>query len=258
MSDSTWVLRTAVDLESANLHLLKLEDAGLLGIVEERGRAALHFPTRVAELPLTGEWEEVPDTDWHAAWRASIEPVVVGPITIAPPWLAVSGPDTIVIEPGQAFGTGHHETTTGCLAALLELDLHGRSVLDIGTGTGVLAIAAAKLGASAVTACDTDPLAVEATIQNAAHNGAEIRAILGSLDAVGAGTFGVVVANLDTATLSHLAPDIAARVARGGWLIASGVSIERCDEAVTAFALAGLPVLDRAGREWVVLTARRG
>jgi ribosomal protein L11 methyltransferase len=255
---STWALRTELDLDAANLHLPALEAAGLLGMVEEDGRTTLHFPERVDGLPLDGEWEEIPDTDWHAAWRASVRPVTVGSFTIAPPWLASSSTEVLVIEPAQAFGTGHHETTTGCLAALQELEVHGRSVLDVGTGTGVLAIAAAKLGAAKVVACDTDPLAVEATVGNAQRNGVDVTAILGSLGEVGAGTYDIVIANLDTATLSRLAGALAERLAPRGWLVASGVSTQRQTEAIEAFAAAGLPVLARPGREWVVLTARRG
>lgn len=258
MGASTWALRTELSLDTVNLSLAALEAAGLLGVVEESGSATLHFPERVEGLPVAGTWEEVPPTDWHARWKASVQPVAVGPLTIAPPWLGSPSPTTIVIEMAQAFGTGHHETTTGCLAALLELDLTGRRVLDVGTGTGLLAIAAARLGAAEVVGCDTDPLAVAAAAGNAARNGVRLTLHEGSLAAVPPGTFDVVVANIDTATLARLAGDIAARLGPRGALVASGVSIERREEAVAAFAAAGLPVLDRAGREWVVLTATRG
>jgi ribosomal protein L11 methyltransferase len=254
---STWAYRTAVDLDALNVHLLALEDAGLLGIAEEGGRATAYFPQCAEGLPLDGTWEEIPETDWHASYRASITPITVGPLTIAPPWLAEPSDTTLAIEMGQAFGTGHHETTTGCLAALLELDLAGRRVLDVGTGTGVLAIAAARLGAAEVVGCDTDPLAIEAAEENAARNGVDLALHLGSVDAVPPGTFDVVVANIDTSTITLLARDIVARIAPRGALVASGVSIERREEAIAAFSAADLAVLDRAGREWVVLTAVR-
>jgi ribosomal protein L11 methyltransferase len=254
----SWALRTELDLEGLNEHLPALEEAGLLGIAEEEGRATAYFGARPDALPVDGRWEEIPDTDWHAAFRDSISPVTVGACTIAPPWLAEPGPGTIVIEMGQAFGTGHHETTTGCLAALQELDLAGRSVLDVGTGTGLLAIAAALLGAELVVGCDTDPLATEAAAENAARNGVDLELHTGSLEAVPPGSFDVVVANLDTTTISGLASDLVARLAPRGHLVASGVSIERRAEAIAAFEAAGLPVLDRAGAEWVVLTGVRG
>jgi len=251
---AAWALRTRLDLEDLSVHLPALEAAGLLGIVEEGGRATAYLPARVEVPGVDGEWEPVPDRDWHERWKASIAPVTVGAVTIVPPWLPA--PDgagiVLVIEPGQAFGTGHHETTTGCLAALQELDLDGRSVLDVGTGSGVLAIAAARLGASRVVGVDTDPVAVEAATVNADLNVVEVTVGLGSLDAV-EGVFDVVVANLDTSTLSALAGALAARVAHPGTLVASGVSIERRAEAEHALATAGLPVLTRPGHEWAVL-----
>lgn len=259
---TTWALRTGAEIDAVNVHLAVLEDAGLIGIAEETPvggapQTTLYFPQRVDDLPVDGTWVEVPERDWHERWKESIEPVTVGPVTIAPPWLVAAVPAgsvPVVIDMGQAFGTGHHETTTGCLAALAEMDLGRRSVLDVGTGTGVLAIAARLLGAARVVGCDVDPLATAAASANAARNGVPLELHTGSLGSVPAGTFDVVVANLDTATLTSLACDLVARLAPRGVLIASGVSIERRDEAVAAFAEAGLPVQDRAGAEWVVLT----
>lgn len=246
----TWALHTELDLASLNLHLAALEAAGLLGISEVNGRATAWLPARVDALPVDGRWEAVADQDWHAAWQARIEPVEAGGLRIAPPWKA--DPGDIVIEPAQAFGTGHHETTSGCLAALCELELAGRSVLDVGTGTGVLAIAAGRLGAASVVAVDTDPLAVEAATSNAANNSVTVTVRSGSLDAVGE-QFDVVVANLDTATLVGLAKRLVEHVAPGGHLIVAGVSRERQGEAIEAFSEAGLPVTALAGEEWVVL-----
>jgi ribosomal protein L11 methyltransferase len=275
MTPGTWALRTGVDLDTVNVHLEVLEAAGLLGITEEDGRATVWLPERVEGLPVSGDWEAVEDADWHAEWQARLEPVEVSLLRIVPPWKvrrpgegsapgdspgegsAPGGVVDLVIEPAQAFGTGHHETTTGCLAALCELDLAGARVLDVGTGTGVLAIAAARLGAAAVVAVDTDPLAVRAATGNAAVNDVTIDVRHGSVEDVD-GSFDVVLANLDTATLSRLAPALVARLAHRGTLIASGVGVERRAEALTAFAAAGMPVWDRAGREWVVLVGSVG
>lgn len=250
----TWALRTGESLDDVNLHLAALEAHGLLGIAEEDGRATCYFPDRIDGLALEGTWEEVGERDWSEAWKAGLEAVTVGTLTIAPPWIAVPG--AVVIEPAQAFGTGHHETTTGCLAALQELDLRGRSLLDVGTGTGVLAICGARLGAAPVVAVDTDPLAVAAARDNAAVNVVAVDVRAGSADAV-AETFDVVVANLDTATLAAVATELVARLRPGGTLIASGVSVERAEEAVAALLAAGLPVTARPGREWVVAVGRR-
>lgn len=252
---TTWALRTGLGMEAVNVHLAALEAAGLLGLAEEDGVATAYFPARVDGLPVHGDWEAVPERDWLAVWKEGLEPVTVGALTVTPPWID-AGPGAVVIDPGQAFGTGHHETTTGCLAALQELDLAGRRVLDVGTGSGVLAIAAARLGAKGVVGVDTDPLAVAAARANAKVNGVDIDVREGSADAAAPERFDVVVANLDTDTLSRLAGALAERLAPGGTLIASGVSRERQPEAIAALTRAGLPPLCRPGHEWTLLIAR--
>lgn len=252
----TWVLRTTLSTEELNLRLAAMEAAGLLGIEEQDGRASAYFGQR-ADLDIPGEWEPVPDRDWNAEARKHLTAVRVGGLVVTPPWITEPPADglRVIIDPAQAFGTGHHETTTGCLAALQELDLGGQSVLDVGTGSGVLAIAAALLGAGAVTAIDNDPLAVEAAERNAAANGVAVDARLATPDQVD-GTFQVVIANLDTATINLVAADLAARLAPGGTLVASGVSVPRMDEGVAALEAAGLVVWARPGEEWVLLSAR--
>jgi ribosomal protein L11 methyltransferase len=263
----TWALHTNVDLESINLHLQALEAAGLLGIAEQHGRATVYLRARSDDLPVPGRWEHVPERDWNEVWKRGLEPVRVGAVVIVPPWLSPAvpagglnpphprAPGAIVIEPGQAFGTGHHETTVGCLAALQELDLHGRRLLDVGTGTGVLAICAARLGAE-VVAVDTDRLAVEAARANAARNGVVVSVRQGSIEASRGELFDVVVANIDTATLTAHAAELVAALGADCTLIASGVSRERAQEAAAALARAGVPVTVREGREWVVLVGR--
>lgn len=253
-----WVLVCDRPIEDANIHLPQLQESGLLGAAEQDGRSWWYFPAPVEGLPLDGTWEPVPDTDWSHAWRAQLEPVTVGALTIAPPWLAEPGPRTVVIEPAQAFGTGHHETTVGCLAALQELDLGGRSVLDAGTGSGVLAIAAARLGADEIVACDIDPVAVDAARANVADNGVDVTVVDGDVAIVGPGRrFDVIVANLDTSALAWAAAPLVRHLAEGGTLIAAGISRERRDEAMATLADAGLATLDRPGDEWVLLIGRK-
>ena len=247
---ATWALRTTTDLDALNVHLPELETNGLTGITEEEGRATAWFPRRVDALSVEGVWERIPHADWHADWQARLEPIDVGPFRIAPPWKA--RPGDLIIEPAQAFGTGHHETTTGCLAALAAQDLDAATVLDVGTGTGVLAIAAARRGAAHVLAVDNDPLAVDAAADNARLNAVAITVEAGTADAID-DTFDVVVANIDTATLCAAAGALVARLAPGGTLIASGVSVDRAGEAAAAFRGAGLDVDVRTGREWAVL-----
>lgn len=253
--DPVWQLRTGRTLDEVNVHLADLQAAGLLGIAEEGGRATLYLPRRVDGLAIDGDWSPVEDRDWLEEWKRGLEPVTVGAITVTPPWIP-AGEGAVVITPSYAFGTGHHETTAGCLAALQELDLRGRAVLDAGTGSGVLAIAAARLGAAPVVGVDTDDLAVGSARGNVAANAVAVDLRVGSLETV-AGAFDVVVANLDTDTHAALAPALVDRLAPGGTLIVSGISLARVEEGVAAFSRAGLPVVTRPGREWVVLVGRR-
>ena len=257
----TWAYRLQVGLDTVDLHAAAFDDAGVQGFSEEHGRATAWFAAPVETLPLPGRWEDLGQVDWHAEYQRRLQSVTVGALTVAPPWADPLAPEALVILPGQAFGTGHHETTTGCLAVLQEVGVPGRRVLDVGTGSGVLAIAAARLGAAEVVAVDTDPLAVEAATGNAAANDAAVDVRLGSLEAVDellADGFDVVVANLDTATLCRLAPDLLHRLRGDGVFIGSGVSLERVGEVLAAFAAAGAVLTVRRGREWVVLVGRRG
>lgn len=259
MTERTWALRTAVSLDEVNVHLAALQAAGLLGISEEGGRATAYFGARVEGLALDGEWMAIEACDWNTAWKAGFDPVVVGDIAVVAPWH--EAPDaaglTLVVEPAQAFGTGHHETTTRCLAALQEIDLRGAAVFDVGTGTGVLALAARALGAERVLAVDVDPLAVEAAGANATLNGLAIDVVEGSAAAAGGEQFDVVIANIDTATLSFIARDLVAAVRPEGRFVGSGVSNERIGEAVAALSAEGLDVHAAPGVEWALLTGRR-
>lgn len=259
MTDSvaaTWALRTDATLDEVNVHLASLEAAGLLGMAEEAGVTTAYFSRRSDDLPLSGTWEQVAERDWNAAWKAGFDPVVVGEVSVVAPWHPPQPATaiTLVVEPAQAFGTGHHETTTACLAALQALDLTNCSVFDVGTGTGVLALAAKALGAQRVVAVDIDPLAVQAATVNSALNGLAIEVIAGSTEAAGGDQFDVVIANIDTATVTELAVPLVEAVRPGGAFIGSGVSNERSAEAVAALQAAGLAVTATHGVEWALLT----
>ncbi|QBI19424.1 50S ribosomal protein L11 methyltransferase [Egibacter rhizosphaerae] len=259
-----WALRTDRSLDELDPHLPALEAAGLLGADEVEGRATLWFATRPSRaLPIEGRWEEVPATDWNAAWRASVEPVEAVRVRIVPPWWqdppGVGHHDLVElrIEPAQAFGTGHHETTAMCLEALQWEPLENLAVLDVGTGTGILAIAALRLGARHACGVDTDPVAIEAARENADANLADPAALVlavGSVDAVAPG-WDLVLANLDTRALGLSAPALTEAVAPHGTLIVSGVSTERADEARGALERTGLTVTRTEGREWVAMRA---
>ena len=181
---------------------------------------------------------EVAD-DWDSRWRSFHHPAeVADAIRVRAPWHDPSsdGLIDIVIDPGQAFGTGSHPTTRLCLELLVSLAQSGEArgpLLDIGTGSGVLAIAARKLGFAPVTAIDNDRSAIEAAIDNAAANGVEIELALGDLRAEAAPEAPVIVANL----LRPLLLDLAEHMRVSPWLlIASGLLSDQADEVARAFA----------------------
>jgi len=145
---------------------------GAAGELPDLGAVAAH----VAGIPVDVFTEEIAD-DWHERWRDFHKPITIGEVLhVRPPWLeAQPGLTDLVIDPGQAFGTGAHETTRLCLELLLEIEPEG-AMLDLGCGSGVLAIAAAQRGFDPCVALDFDPASVEATEQNAAANGVEVKA----------------------------------------------------------------------------------
>ncbi len=189
---------------------------------------------------------DVPDEDWARRSQAALRAVRVGGIVVAPPWdAAEGGPEagavTIVIEPAMGFGSGHHATTRLCLAALQRVDARGCRVLDIGTGSGVLALAAARLGARSVAAIDIDADALDNARGNAALNGnppcvefkeADFRQVpLQPAD--------IVVANLTGGMLAANATTIVRLVAPGGSLVLSGITSEEREQVLAAFAAWG-------------------
>ncbi|MBY5161809.1 50S ribosomal protein L11 methyltransferase [Salsipaludibacter albus] len=247
----------------------RLWAVGALGVWERSGELVGYFPGPPDDfpddqrdgLPDDVRWSHEPEVDHVAAWRAAARPVRAGAVEIVPDHLANShdtppGVHRILLDPGQAFGSGHHETTAGCLEVLAEVDPAGRSVLDLGTGTGILAIAAVLQGAASVLGVDTDPHAVAVARDNAHHNDVEVDLAVGALDDVD-GRFDVVLANLLTATLVELADDLPGVMAPSGWLVASGVGTERAHVVADAFTRAGLRDVEvRPRGEWVVLVAR--
>jgi ribosomal protein L11 methyltransferase len=201
----------------------------------------------------------VEDEDWLEAWKATVTPIHIGRFLVRPTWSDASAADaiTIALDPGMAFGTGLHPTTQQCLEAVSYLDLDGLRVLDVGTGSGILAIAAAKRDAREVVGVDTDPLAVRAAKENAQVNGVLIEALLGSAADVD-GTFDVVLANLVGPVLVQIAPHLRARLQTSGSLVAAGITTQAERDVLSAFVAEGLGIVDRDERaDWVrlILTA---
>ncbi len=237
----------------------RLWAAGTLGVEQRPDELVAWFPKPVDTVPEGGVWSIEEPQDWLALWKAGLEPVRVGDVVVAPTWVedVPEAEHVIRLDPGQAFGTGSHATTRLCLLELQRLDVAGRRVADIGTGTGVLAIAAAKLGASEVVGVDIDPEAIAAARQNAlANEVADLHLAVGSSGDLAGGPFDVVLANLLTDTLVALAPELAALTA--GTIVASGIAVERAERVVTAFREVGLVVHARADDDgWAVLVASR-
>ncbi len=186
--------------------------------------------------------ETVAEQDWVRLTQSQFDPIPIsGRLWIVPSWHAAPDPDALVLvlDPGLAFGTGSHPTTRLCLKWLEAKVRGGESVLDYGCGSGILAIAARKLGAGRVVGADIDPQAVAASRDNAARNDADIEFHLP--DALPAGEFDILVANILTNPLKALMPLLATRVRAGGRIALSGILAEQADEVMalygTAFAM---------------------
>ncbi|QYG91999.1 methyltransferase domain-containing protein [Iamia sp. SCSIO 61187] len=233
------------------------------------------------EAAVGGRWPvvAVEVDDGVAGWRAHARVVRAGPVVVHPPWVPLGevAPGEVVVEidPGPSFGHGAHPTTRLCLAALARIladpsdgespanrpptGVSDPAVLDVGCGSGVLAVAAVVLGAPSAVAVDVDPAAVAATRDNARRNGVDDRVTVppaGATPLTGVdGTFPVVVANIGAAALRELAPALVARVAPGGTLVLSGLLDPRPADLAAAFAPLAVAADDRLDG-WTALTLR--
>lgn len=221
-----------------------------------RVREALGHLGAFALAPLGPlEVRRLAEEDWLTAWREHYRPMVVGRFLIKPTWVAVERSDRLVVEldPGMAFGTGLHPTTQQMLEALSALDLAGRSVLDVGTGSGILALAAHAAGAARVEAVDVDAVAVRTARENVARARARVAVRQASAADVD-GAFDVVLANIVARVIADTAPALRDRTVGGGTLVVAG--IVRDAEAATRAALeaVGFVIASRDERaEWVAL-----
>jgi ribosomal protein L11 methyltransferase len=201
--------------------------------------------------------------DWATAWKSFFKPLAVGKVFIKPSWEDVeTRPDQIVVEidPGMAFGTGNHPTTQLCLLALQKYVKGGESVLDVGSGSGILSIAAARLGAAELAATENDPVAVESAIENMRHNGVDdrIKVYQTETPSTVPGQFDIVVANITANVILALADDLAAKVKDNGLLIASGVIEARANEIVNCLNDRRFKVIEMdIDDQWVALMMRK-
>jgi len=208
---------------------------------------------------------QVEDQDWAEAWKAHFKPIVVGNIVIKPSWEEYK-PDSLgkiimELDPGMAFGTGTHATTQLCLSLLQKHIRLGDQALDIGTGSGILAIAAAKLGASRVVALDIDQTAVEVARKNVQINNVENIVFVYRGDSVKSLRIrpNVVVANILAATVVSFAPAVIEILVQHGIYITSGMVVERCGEVAEALKSTGLNVMETVSRgEWAAVVGVKG
>ncbi|GIQ69706.1 50S ribosomal protein L11 methyltransferase [Xylanibacillus composti] len=244
----------------------------------------------IGELPSFGldpgnvqySWRAVDEEDWANAWKTYFKPIrVTETLTIKPTWESYEpsqGEKIIELDPGMAFGTGTHETTALCLRTLEQTIRTGDQVIDVGTGSGVLAIAAARLGASRVLAIDLDPVAVSSASENVRLNGLQEEVtvresdLLGLLKPAANGTAGrdpaalgvslpvdLVVANILAEILALFVDDVYQALKPGGLYIASGIISQKEELVREALAKAGFTVVERnVEHDWVALTARKG
>ncbi len=249
-------LEIECDPEDRDFLIAELWEQGSAGIVEMDARHVRAFFEETGErgemlkLYPGSKLRVEEQRDWVQFSRDLLQPIEVGSrFYLVPAWRDDPAPDgrfRIKVNPGLAFGTGVHETTRLCMEALEDYLKPGMAVLDVGTGSGILAHAAKLLGAGEIYACDIDRVAVEI----AGQRGGAWRRFVGSADAVRSGTADVVVANINPETILRLAPDLLRVRRAGGVLLASG--LERADVSLVRKALPSAREIREKG-EWALL-----
>ena len=204
----------------------------------------------------------VQEEDWANAWKAYFKPTRVGErLMIIPSWetYELQPQDVpLYLDPGMAFGTGTHPTTSLCLRRLESLVKPGMRVLDVGTGSGILAIASARLGAGPVVGIDIDPVAVRVAKENAERNGAAIDVRVGTLDQVETDECDLVIANIIASIIIDILPEVVTRMKKGGLFLASGIIAEKKQAVADAMMAAWLlPVEIREEGGWVAILAKK-
>ena len=215
-----------------------------------------------AGVPYTLDTAGVQQEDWQNAWKKYYHAMDIGSrLAIVPGWESY---DTdrirITMDPGLAFGTGTHETTALCLELLDSLVQGGERVLDVGTGSGILAIAALKLGAREADGVDIDPMCVRTAGENAERNGVDghFRVLVGDLSDKAEGVYDIITANIVAAAILSLAPAVPALMAPGAKFICSGIIDERKGEVLGGLQASGLrPVEIKEKRGWVCILCEK-
>ena len=264
--------------ESQDAIMNKMTEMGATGFLEKDGKILAYFGEKAdiagicAELSgfrdvlkssgldpvFSFEYSLLPEKDWNENWKINFSPIDIGEnLTIIPSWLKK---DTsripVIIDPGMVFGTGYHETSQTCLVIIEKISKgeQKESFLDIGTGSGILAIGAAKLGFRHVTAVDIDPMAIDAAKRNAEENSLlNVRIMEGDITAA-EGSFDLIAANLLSGILVDIAPEIVSRLNPGGKAILSGMLTGQEGAVITAMEKAGITLSETiVSGKWVTL-----
>lgn len=214
-----------------------------------------------AEVPYTMALEGVRQEDWENGWKQYYHAMDIGArLAVVPSWEQYDTDRAVItLDPGMAFGTGTHETTALCLTVLDELVKGGERVLDIGTGSGILAIAALLLGAKTAEGVDIDPMCVRTAGENAELNSVQdrFRVLVGDLSDKASGKYDLITANIVANAILHLAPAVPALLAENGTFIASGIIDTRRDEVADGLRAAGLEVVEiREENGWECILCR--
>ncbi len=234
-----------------------------LGDVDARAKleAGLWHLGRIYPIPKA-TLRPLAEANWAERWKSHYTPQRIGKsFYVVPTWIEPDARESdrvIRMDPGMAFGTGLHPTTRLCLAALERHVAGGDAVLDIGTGSGILAIAGALLGASEVAAIDLSPDAVEIARANAERNGVHLLVQAGELHELEPAEYDVVVANLLASTIIELAPALIPRLRPGGIVISSGILVDQRDTVEEALTTVGLAKVEHmVSGDWVATAFRR-
>jgi ribosomal protein L11 methyltransferase len=277
---TNWVEVCIQERLDAGELLSRLDDASVQGAWEDQGVVHLYWPEdqwsedRLASLRLVVSdlapscegvavsVKQIPSQDWNEAWARSVQPLRIGRLVIRPSWeVVVLDPNDIeiVLDPKQAFGTGHHATTRMLLMWLQQNVRGGEVVLDVGAGSAILAMAAVKLGAKSAIGVEIDPVAVDCAREYVAKNGLNdqidiVCGTLADLPQERRSAADLVLANLDRQTVLNLADSLAALAMRGASVLVSGILAEQEAEIVDHCSSFGLVCSQRREEEgWVAL-----
>jgi len=277
MSESAeWVTVKVDPAGEAEAVLAALFDAGAQGVQELGGLYVTHVEGERAANELCAaalaanpnarvETAPLPDVDWTEQWKHGIRVQSLGTLSVAPPWLAESldPATTIVIDPGMAFGTGEHATTRGVVRLMQQVIEKGDRIADLGAGSAVLAIAAAKLGAARVAAIEIDPDAIGNAEENVRRNGVAdvVRVIEGDAAVLLplVAPIDIILANIISSVLIDLLPSLGLALADGGHVILSGMLFTERDDMIRAFEDGGwrLQAEDHEDAWWSATIVRR-